>query len=99
MLDLTPCGRKYIDYTVESVMICLKRTPFGAKKPVRFRNVCFIEIFLNLDSRANFFLALENLIGPFISVAFPPLIFREAPYRGPSVREKERLGVEVEIFL
>ena len=38
----------------------------------------------NLDSRANF------------SVAFPPLIFREAPYRGPSVREKERPGVEVD---
>ena len=33
-------------------------------------------------------------IGPF-SVAFSPLIFREAPYRGPSVREEERPGVEV----
>ena len=69
----------------------------------------------NLDSRANFFLAFENLmdalktltnpnlplfpvIGPF-SVAYPPLIFRQAPYRGPSVREKERPGVEIEYLM
>ena len=37
-------------------------------------------------------------IGPF-SVAFSPLIFREAPYRGPSVREKERPGVEVGVYI
>ena len=30
------------------------------------------------------------------NVAFPPLVSREAPYRGPFVREKERPGVEVE---
>ena len=37
----------------------------------------------NLDSRANFFLAFENLMDAL------------KPDRGPSVREKERPGVEV----
>ena len=37
----------------------------------------------NLGPRASFFLA------------FPPLVFRVAPYRGPSVRKKGRPGIEV----
>ena len=51
-----------------------------------------VDIYKNLDCRANLFLTFENLMD---ALAFPPLIFREAPYRGPSVREKERPGVEV----
>ena len=48
----------------------------------------------NLKFKASFFLAFENLIdpksfviGPF-SVAFAPLVFREAPYRGLCARER-----------
>ena len=45
---------------------------------------------VNLGSRANFFLENLNAL-----VAFPSLVFREAPYCGPSVQEKERSGVGI----
>ena len=61
------------------------------------------EIFLSGDVNFNynffarwrkFFTDPNLVIGPF-NVAFLPLISREAPYHGPSVREKEHPGVEV----
>ena len=48
---------------------------------------------INLDSRANFFLAFENLMDArrFSAPHFP----RSPVYRGPSMREKNRPEVEV----
>ena len=46
----------------------------------------FFSRFRKFDGRA---LPPFPVIGPF-NVAFPALISREAPYRGPYVREKER---------
>ena len=64
----------------------------------------FCSITLNPGPRENFFLAFENgkflflrilVIPGFFNVAFSPLVFREASYRRPSVRDQERPGVEV----
>ena len=77
-------GRKiYHWYFILLIMFCkLKYKIRGKnKQPLGLPGILYF--FLNLDSRANFF-SLSKI-----------LIFREAPYRGPSVREKERPGVEV----